>query len=746
LEAQAGVIGPSGVRRPVDLVGIDPRFVSIGGRQFKRFSPATLAAAESIALPSPLAEAIRAETLETINIQVGARIVPTVFGASLGEHEIGGLVNSPVAIAPIRYVQKITGMQGRVSRVFVQATDGHDREVLAGLRRLAVEWNVNVEPASFDSRLFAVAESPENQSETLFSVISAIVGFMLALNAMLLTVPKRRRILDHIRSQGANPKMQTQVLLFDALILGLLACGLGLLLGEALSIAVLHSTPGYLSFAFPVGNNRVVTWQAVAIAVTAGMLAATVGVLWPLRDVLRQSRQRTTPHRWWVIAQIVTGVVCFAVTTIILVGSPGNLKLGCLTLVLALLCALPFVLDAAVAGFDRLQPMLNRASPDVTLTFLRSSPTRVLSLAIVAISAVALFGVVAIHGAQHNLQRGLDASALDIDSSSDVWVSTAGESNAFATTPFTNPGERSVLAHLPGVQSVGEYRGSFLNWGDRRLWILAPPVSNTQPIPPSQLVTGNLTLAGTRVRAGGWAVLSQALASENHLQVGQPFTLPSPHPTTLRVAALSTNLGWPPGAIILNAQDYAHAWTDNNPSAYEIQTNPGAQPTTIRREIQQALGTNTGLTVETASEREQRHYALANQGLQRLTQIRLLVLIAAILAIGGALGALFWQRRSFIEFIRCQGYPKGVLWRWLIWETSILLITGCCTGALVGLYGQLLLSHALATVTGFPTSLEIEPLIALTTFTPVLATAIIVLVIPGYLLVRVPPKATRPAS
>ena len=170
------------------------------------------------------------------------------------------------------------------------------------------------------------------------------------------------------------------------------------------------------------------------------------------------------------------------------------------------------------------------------------------------------------------------------------------------------------------------------------------------------------------------------------------------------------------------------------------------QPASVRRLVQKALGGQTGLVVETASEREQRHYALARQGLLRLTQIRLLVLIAAMLAIAGALGSLFWQRRGFVAFIRCQGFRKPVLWRWLLWESSLLLGMGCWAGAVFGVYGQLLLSHALASVTGFPISFNIEALVALSTFALVSVAAVAVVAVPGYLIVRVPPRAASPAS
>ena len=190
----------------------------------------------------------------------------------------------------------------------------------------------------------------------------------------------------------------------------------------------------------------------------------------------------------------------------ILIAAPQDSKLGNLTLVVALLCALPFVFSGVVAGFAKIQPVLNRPSPRITVTQLRTPPTRIRSLAIVATGAVAVFGVVAIQGAQQNLQRGLDASAHGIDSSADVWVTPRGESNAFATTPFTYPEGTRALARLPGVRDVSVYRGSFLTWGDRRLWVLAPPSSSTQPIPPSEIVARqprSRECEATRRRMGG---------------------------------------------------------------------------------------------------------------------------------------------------------------------------------------------------------------------------------------------------
>ncbi len=240
-------------------------------------------------------------------------------------------------------------------------------------------------------------------------------------------------------------------------------------------------------------------------------------------------------------------------------------------------------------------------------------------------------------------------------------------------------------------------------------------------------------------------VLSQALALEHHLHVGEVFTLPSPRPLTLHVAALTTNLGWPPGALILSSATYARAWASDAPTAYTIQTASRVPVALVRNRVRRALTSLPGLAVETSGERDQRRYAIADQGLSRLTQIRVLVLIAAILAIIGAMGAMIWQRRGLIAFIKVQGYEEGTLWRWLLCEATVLLTVGCLIGAVFGLYAQLLGSRFLATVTGFPIVFSVEGLAAVSSFLLVSVIALAVVALPGYLVVRVQPNtAAKP--
>jgi len=741
LEEQAGVTGPRG-RESVDLLGTSPQFAHAGGPLLRHFSTEQLAAQKELGLPAPVAKAIGAESLLPIEIQVGTHITSTLLGATLQEGDIGGLINSPVAIAPVGYAEELAGTIGRVTRIFVHTGPGREAQVRTALVRLAA-GRLNVEPANFDSTLFAKAAAPANQSAELFSAITALVGFMFAFNAMLITAQLRRELTGELRRHGATRWMTISTLLFDALILGALGCILGLALGDAISRALFHTNPGYLSYAFPVGSRRVVTWQSVGLAVAAGMLAALIGVLVPLRGELARPLRRAPAAgdprdgaRRWLAARVAGGAGCLAATTAILIFAPASAILGSLTLVAALLLLLAPLFDGIVGTFARASRPLRSAAMRLAVIELRTPATRTRSLAIAATGAVAVFGSVAIGGAHGNLQSGLDRTASDMNRVSDVWVSAAGSANTLGTTPFaTSSAPR--LASLAGVRSVGIYRGGFLDAGDRRTWVIAPPDSSPEPIPSSQLLNGNLSLANARLRTGGWVVLSQAIAEEHRLSIGSSFTLPSPTPTTLRVAALSTNVGWPPGAIIMNSSDYARAWGSQEASAYNIDLQPGVSPTQGALEVRRALGEHSGLSVQTARQREQQWRASSREGLSRISQISALVLIAAVLAMAGAMGAMIWQRRPQLAYLKRQGYRRSVLWRALIYESAVLLGAGCSIGAVFGLYGQLLLSHALASVTGFPVVYSAEALVALSSVALVSIAAAAIVAVPGYLAARV---------
>ena len=746
LEAQTNAIGPRG-SESVELLGADSSLSELGGALVRHTAISPFGGIGAVVLPAPLSRTLGVSRFgQEVTFQVAGHNATAPLYSQLHVQQIGALIGSPIAVVPLSFAQEMTGLSARVSRILVQPAAGAEAQVRAALVALA-GGRLNVEATSYEETLFAKAATASNQSTTLFAAISALVGFLFAFNATLLTVPQRRRLIADLRRDGYTPRAVIAVLLLDAVVLGVLAAALGLALGEELSIHLLHSNPAFLSLAFAVGSERAVSWQSLAIAITGGMLAAIVAVLSPLRDILaRDPLAAIAPQGRigagrsilaWRPARPLAGLACLGGAIAILLVAPDAAIPGMVLLVGALLLELPLALSATLALVGRLARTITSPVPHVAAMELQAA--RVRALAIAATGAVAVFGSLAIQGAHRDLLAGLGHAAHDMNAFTDLWVSPAGSYNLLNTAPF-RPTQQAQLAHLPGVRAVRLYRSGLLDYGERRVLVIAPPRAASPLLPADQLLQGDPRLATERVHAGGWLVLSQAIAGEHHLHIGQAFTLPTPRPQTFRVAALSTNISWAPGAIVMNASDYARAWGTRDASAYNVLLTPGTPPAQAAREIEHALGpsTRTGLSVETAQQHTAQQYALSRRALARLTAIATLIPIAAVLAMAAAMGALIWQRRPRLAKLKLEGFPRAELWRTILFESLLLVGVGCLTGAAFGLYGQRLADRALADVINFPVVYSPMVLAGLESLVLVTATAVVILAIPGYLATRVP--------
>jgi len=737
IEVHGEASGPAG-RRSIELIGVTPDFAQLRGAMTRGFSYAFIANVRAIGLPTPLADSIGVALGQLVHLDLSGRVADARVAVRLQDSETGGLFTSPIAIAPLRYAQELSGHPGEVSRIFVRPLPGRDAEVSRGLRELAAR-HADVLPADHDAALFRQASEPTNQSTAMFSVFSAMVGFLFALSAVLLTVPQRRRLVVDLRIEGYGPSTILKVLLFDALALGVLASALGILVGDQFARR-LFSAPTFLQMAFPYGSGRIVTFSSVAIAAAGGILASLIAVLGPMVSSLADSDERPaiTVRRGAQATVVAAGLALLAAGTAIVVAAPssaGVAIVGLICLTLAMLLLLPRLLDGIVRGLDLLTQGVRSIVAFLAITDLRDPATRLRSLAVAATGAVAVFGSVALQGAHADLQRGLDRTSADLSSIGDVWVVAPGSANLLATAPFHAPALRPPKDI---IDRIAAYRGSFLDIGDRRVFVFGAPRTARRPIPHGQMIDGETVRATRLLRAGGWAVVSSALAHQQGWRVGDRFTLRAPQPISLRISALSTNMGWPPGAIVLNADDYARAWASRDVSALHATLAPGVTQEQGARALRAALGSHTGLDVQTAAQRERDQRVASREGLTRLTQIAALVLVSAMIAMAAAMAGMIWQRRAFLAAMKVEGYGTAELWQSLLLEATVLMGAGCIVGAMFGLLGQSLLSRALTVVTGFPVDYSTALLGAVLSCAAVTASAVAIIAAFGHRAARVP--------
>jgi putative ABC transport system permease protein len=745
----------------VDLAGADTSLVVLDGLAhtlpIATLSPGGLGLSRSTAQALALPSGSRAGT---VSLDLRGRDTPIRVSAVLGHETFGALAQAQVAVMPLADLQRLAGLEGRVSRILVQTQPGREAAVRSELRAVA-GGTLQVEAADQDVAALKQALRPSNLASEFFATVSALIGLLLAFNALLLTAPERRQAIARLRVKGTRSTGIVQMLASQALFLGIVASAVGVLGGYLLSRGVFHESTGYLAEAFTLGNATSVAASTVLLVFVGGLLATCVASAVPLLD-LRGGKALNAVYAQGGVpgnalssqAQrdlAVAAVILLVLATATFVLAPSLALLACAVLALASVCTVPL----AFAGILRLARALSDSYKrlnilEVALTPLKATTVRTLALA--ATGVVALFGSVALGGARDDLLRGIHGFAHSYSADASIWVSNPGDNQA--TSDFAGDGQAARIARVPGVERVNVFQGGFLQLGTRRVWVIARPAGADSNVLRSQVTGGNANRAITRLGEGGWIAVSKQIAEVEHVGIGGTLTLPTPAGEThFRVAATTTNLAWPPGVIFMSAADYSHYWAPppthptTAPTALGVQLRPGTNVLRARSAIASALGiagggragTGNGLEVVTAHTREASIDDLAGEGLGQLGEISTLLEIAAIFALWTAGTSAVWQRRASLAKRQRSGVKPHRLWGILLVESALILLGGCLTGAVAGIYGQVIIDAYLKHITGFPVASLAASFRPLEIFLLVFAAAVALVAFPAWRAAHVDP-------
>jgi putative ABC transport system permease protein len=712
LEQTATIIGPHGQRVTVTIAGADGALAFMDG--LAHTLPGAVLSAGGIGLSEASAGELgitdlNSRTPSEVTVDLRGRADRLKVSAVLGHEAAGALSLAQVAVMPLVRLQGLAGLPHRVSRILVQSKPGHEAAVRSELETLA-GGHLAVATANQEVSFLRQALRPSNQASALFAGLAALLGFLFAFNAILLTAPERRAAIADLRLDGVKRRAIIRMVIFQALCLGVAASLAGLLGGYALALGAFQTSPGYLAQAFTLGGNTVIGAKPVVLSLAGGILATCLASAVPLQDLRRGRRldavfaeagerdQAPRPNTQRRLFTVAAGLIALATALFAFV--PSTAIAACVLLALATILAVPLILSAVLRAAEILATSNDKLTTlPLAIESLRARTLR--SFALAATGAVALFGSVALSGAQHDLLRGLHNFANAYATDGEIWVVNPGYIPE--TTSFLPDGYASRIAHIPGVTRIHVLQSEFMNMTNRRIVIVARPPGTGGEVLRTQIVAGSSSTARERLREGGWVAVSKQIAEEQHAHIGGTLELPTPTGTSsFRLAALTTNFGWPGGAVLMSTADYGRRWATRVPSALAVDFTPGTNIARAQHAVAASLGANSGLEAITGATWSERFDTLASEGLGQLGDISTLLVLAAILAMAAALGSSIWQRRVSLAELLLDGAPRRRLRRVLLAESMLMLSAGCLAGAIVGVYGQFVIDSYLKHITGFP--------------------------------------------
>lgn len=729
-------VGPNG-SRALTLVGATEQITALRGplsSEFERVSEA-LPRRGLLLLTEPTAAAIGARVGGEVTVRVGGRSERMTLDATVPSAAIGSAAASPIAAAPLAIVQNVAALSGRVTRVLIEPQPDQTSALSHALTQ-RFGATLNVRPIDTEAKLLAGAAASEKQITLLFGAISLVAGVILAYNALLLASEERRRFIVYLIETGARDSMIIATLAFDALILGLAGCALGLLAGDVISLLAYRSLPGYIAAAFTLGSGRVIDTQTLLIALAGGMLAAFAAALLPALVTLRagvasepeavgRTLSLTRRLRASDAAVFACGILLVAISVIASLLAPATTVLALVGLAVGLVICLPLILRRLLALAQALAHHSSDPAARLAVAELRATPTR--SVALLATGTIAAFLMVVIGGSVEDVQSAVHRGAGDLLSSAEIWVKPGGSENVYTTQPFHYAAVQRRLQSIPGVRSVLPWRDSFLDLparpGDpgRRVWVLGAPPQLGAQIAPSQLLEGSLAVADRRLREGGWVALSQTIARAEHVRLGQRVYLPTPAGwASFRLAATTANYGWLPGAIVMNGAEVARLWNGQTATELAVTLAPGVSVQAGRQAVQAALGEGSAadtlgtgsaraalgegsaLSVQSTAERRAEVSSVLDSTLSRLNDTTIVVLITTIASVIALMMAAVWQSRRRFYSLLSIGMSFGQFARLIFYESGTVLVGGCLLGIVAGLTGQYLIDGWLRHTTGSP--------------------------------------------
>lgn len=519
-----------------------------------------------------------------------------------------------------------------------------------------------------------------------FAGVALFVGTFLILNTFSIIVAQRTRELALFRAMGASRGQVIGSVLLEAVVVGVLASTIGLLLGigvGALLGNVMGSllSGGALALAgLAVPPEAIIASYAVGVGIT--LIAALLPALRASRiPPVAAMRESATPDRP-LTAQTIAGAAVLAaggaVLWLGLVGKLGGANLtgvlgGLLTAFVGVALLTPIISKPVVAVVGRAfdwstAGRLGRANS-------ARNPRRT------AITAAALMVSIA-------LVTGISVIFASIKSSTVETVNTTIRADlVIASDPLTGglatfePGSLTRIRDLPDVSSaVGLYVDLAKVNGDNT------PITGADDLDAALVAFDMRPLAGTLTPlASGSVLVDDATAKERNLSVGSTLTVQMAHAQarayTVRgiYSGSTVNQG-----LYFPFEDVMAGFAEPKPRQGFVTVRSGSSVDTALKEVNQILADDPDVSVSKLSDYVAQQTQIFDFILIFVQLLLGLAMIIAVLGIINTLALSMTERTRELGLLRAVGTGRGqVVWMVTV-ESVVISVFGALLGIAVG--------------------------------------------------------------
>jgi putative ABC transport system permease protein len=635
-----------------------------------------------------------------------------------GEDDLGG---STMALFTPATAQRVLGTPGWYDSIVVKAKRGYSDDKLA--KRIAAAMPDGVE--ALTGKALAEEQSDVIKKDIgilrisllVFAGIALFVGSFIIWNTFSMQVAQRTRELALLRAIGATRRQVMRTILLEALVQGLGASVLGLLLGFAIARG-LTWTMNAFGMQLPTVAPRL-QGSTVLAALLVGTVVTVVAAIAPSRratrvlpvEALRDSApgaERFSKRRL-VIGLAVTALGVGALVAglggaareLILVGIVASV-LGVTTL--APLFAGPL---ASLLGL----PLRSRGVPgELARQNAMRNPRRTASTAMALVIGLALVSSVtvlaaSIKAAVHDVLGKEAAAELFVEAEN---IQSAGVSPQAATS----------VRGVDGVAVVSE-----VGWGKAKFTGQLSRFSSVDPGTLDQVLNIRMEAGKPRDLTDNGVLVSKAKADAHHWKVGDemPAEFAQTGKRNLRIDGIFSRKGFLNADYLISLGTHAREDARHLDGMMLVKTAAGTDVDAVQQRIGSALAAHPGTKVVNQKQMEKEQGKDVDKILRLIIVMLLLAVVIALLGIVNTLALSMFERTRELGLLRAVGMTRGQVRAMVRWESVVISVIGAGMGAVLGIGlgvgfvkalanqgftalavpgGQLLLYVALAAVAG----------------------------------------------
>ncbi|NKQ37765.1 MAG: ABC transporter permease [Chloroflexi bacterium] len=621
---------------------------------------------------------------------VSFRVVGLIDKEGIGQTNEG-----VIGIVPLNVVQELFGAAGQIDNIEIVVTDeiANNTETLEALRQdmdaaLGLDFAVKL-PASRGEQVTDSLQSYQ-QGLNFFSVVSLFVGSFLIYNAFAMTIVERTREIGMLRAVGTTRRQVMGMVLTEALFLGVVGSFVGVGAGLLLARLLVSTMSGFTGR--PI-DQVVATPQNVVTAVLVGIFVTLLAAVIPAWQAARISPMQAlhvkgqTDDRRMVRTGLKFGPLMIFTALLVLYEVPlrpeAAFYLGSAMIFMLLL--------GATLSIPLIAPWVERGiRPFIILIFgnegrLGSSNinrARGRTALTVAALMVGISMVVGINGLTQSFETDINQ-----------WMSTALGGDLFVQSPLRiKPDVEARLLALPGVEAVT--RTSFVGTqmqtaaGDDEFAIfVAIDPATYQDVRGLRVQDGPDETEALRLLAEGDNVfISADSANKFNLDVGDTITLQTRRgKREFTIVAIVIDFG--AGQTI----NLTGSWGDlrryfgvNDINSFAVKLAPDADVEMLTDVIENRIGGNQHLSVQTKAEFEAKIQDLSAQAFSLFDVLGLIGLVVAALGVINTMLMNVMERTRELGGLRSLGMTRRQIRRMILAEAATIGLIGGLFGVLFG--------------------------------------------------------------